>query len=354
MNKKGQLKKHRALALTVLCYMFFVVLVTVVISFALIMILLSMGVIASTDTSRGDILHVVRFMSVVNLLTGICVTAFTNKILLRYINRVINAMNRLAEGDFKIRLDFGKPLMNHPTFAEISNSFNRMAEELDKTEMLRSDFSNNFAHEFKTPIVSITGFAKLLKRGNLSEEQKMEYLNVIEDESMRLSSIITNLLNMTKVENQTILTNVVSFNLSEQIRNCVLLLEPKWTCKNIELDVDFKEYTICANEELLRMVWINLIDNAIKFSPDYGMVKVSVKEQEDMLSVAVLNLGSEIPENKIERIWSKFYQADESHSSEGNGIGLALVKRVVELHKGSISVKSEHNTTVFTVVLPKE
>lgn len=354
MNKKERLKKRHALTLTALFYVFFVMLVTVVISFALITVLLSMGVIPSPDTSRKEVLYIVRFMAVVNLLAGICVTALTNKILLRYINRVINAMNRLAEGDFKIRLDFGRPLMKHPTFMEISDSFNRMAEELDNTEMLRSDFINNFSHEFKTPIVSIAGFTKLLKRGNLTQEQRKEYMDVIEDESMRLSSMATNVLNMTKVENQTILTNVTSFNLSEQIRSCILLLEPKWSRKNIELDIVFKEYTISANEELLKQVWINLIENAIKFSPDYGMVKVNVKEQGEMLSVSVLNLGSEIPPEQQERIWGKFYQADESHASEGNGIGLALVKRVVELHKGSISVKSEHNVTVFTVELPKE
>lgn len=354
MNKKERLKKRHALTLTALFYVFFVMLVTVVISFALITVLLSMGVIPSPDTPRKDVLYIVRFMAVVNLLAGICVTALTNKILLRYINRVINAMNRLAEGDFKTRLDFGRPLMKHPTFMEISDSFNRMAEELDNTEMLRSDFINNFSHEFKTPIVSIAGFTKLLKRGNLTQEQRKEYLDVIEDESMRLSSMATNVLNMTKVENQTILTNVTSFNLSEQIRSCILLLEPKWTRKNIELDILFKEYTISANEELLKQVWINLIENAIKFSPDYGMVKVNVKEQGEMLSVSVLNLGSEIPPEQQDRIWGKFYQADESHASEGNGIGLALVKRVVELHKGSVSVKSEHNATVFTVELPKE
>lgn len=131
--------------------------------------------------------------------------------------------------------------------------------------MLRSDFINNFSHEFKTPIVSIAGFAKLLRRGNLTDEQKEEYLEVIEEESLRLSAMANNVLNLTRVENQTILTEVTRFNLSEQIRGAVLLLAEKWTPKNLYMDMQFGEHMICANEELLKQVWINLLDNAIKF-----------------------------------------------------------------------------------------
>lgn len=292
-------------------------------------------------------------MSVINLLVGLCVAAFTNRIILRFINRIIDGMNCLAGGDFKVRINFGKLFGKHPAFAEISDSFNRMAEELDNTEMLRSDFINNFSHEFKTPIMSIVGFTKLLKRGSLTDQQRAEYLDIIEEESMRLAAMATNVLNMTKVENQTILTNVTAFNLSEQIRSSILLLEPKWTRKNIEFELVFCEYMIAANEELLKQVWINLIENAIKFSPEYGVITVCAEEREDTLSVSVRNLGREIPAKQQKRIFDKFYQADESHASEGNGIGLALVKGVVELHCGKVSVKSEDQTTIFTVELPK-
>ena len=153
-------------------------------------------------------------------------------------------MNRLAAGDFKARLQFGSILSSHPAFREISTSFNTMAEELENTELLRNDFINHFSHEFKTPIVSITGFAKLLAKGNLPEEQKALYLKSIEEESVRLAELATNVLNLTKVENQTILTEVSPFNLSEQVRAAVLLLENKWTEKNIDLQLDFDEYTL--------------------------------------------------------------------------------------------------------------
>ena len=354
MNKKEIRKNRNALALMALIYMFLVLLFSAVISLLVISILLSLGMIPSAPEARTEIKYVIRFMAVINLSSGLCVTAFSNKIILRFVNRTIDGMNRLASGDFKVRLDFGKPLSKHPTFAEISESFNRMAEELDNTELLRSDFINNFSHEFKTPIVSIAGFTKLLKKGNLTEGQKQEYLDIIEAESMRLASMATNVLNLTRVENQAILTDVTSFNLSEQIRSSILLLEPKWIKKHTDFELDFREYMINANEELLKQVWINLIDNAIKFSPEYGMVKIRIIEQEDSLSVSILNLGAEIPAEQQERIFNKFYQADESHASEGNGIGLALVKRVVELHQGEVFVKSENQTTEFTVKLPKK
>jgi len=353
MNKR-EIRKHRkALALSILLYIFLVLLFTAVISFLVVSTLMSLDVIPVSAVGRPEAKHIMLFMIGVNLVAGLCITGLANGIVLRYVNRIINQMNRLASGDFKARLSFGKPLSNHPTFMEVTDSFNRMAEELENTEVLRSDFINNFSHEFKTPIVSIAGFTKLLKRGNLTEEQRLEYLNIIEEESLRLSAMATNVLNMTKVENQTILTNVAKYNLSEQLRNCVLILESKWTKKNVEFELNFGEVMISANEDLLKHVWVNLIDNAIKFSPNGGTVEISVEEQEEKVGVSILNRGSEISLDQQTRIFNKFYQADESHASEGNGIGLALVKQVALLHQGNVTVQSENMTTVFTVELPK-
>ena len=228
-----------------------------------------------------------------------------------------------------------------------------MAEELENTQMLRSDFVNNFSHEFKTPIVSIAGFAKLLRRGKLTEEQKQEYLAIIEEESLRLAAMATNVMSLTKIENQTILTDLTTFNLSEQIRGCVLLLEEKWSRKELDMDLEFPECSIRANEEMLKQVWINLLDNAIRYSPAHGEVKIRIAEKPDTLAVTVTNYGPDIPANKIDKIWGKFYQADESHASEGNGIGLAVVKRVVQLHDGNASVASGDGATAFTIALPK-
>lgn len=292
------------------------------------------------------------FTALIGLIIGTVFTILAGRVPLRPINRLITQMNRLASGDFAARLHFGKPIGLHPSFVELENSFNKMAEELQNTEMLRSDFINHFSHEFKTPIVSISGFAKLLKRGNLTEAQRAEYIDVIEEESMRLAYMATNVLNLTKVENQTILTDVTKFNVSEQIRSAVLLLENGWMKKNLDLSLEFSEYEIEANEELLKQVWINLVDNAVKFSPDYGPMEICIGETSDHLRISITNAG-DIPAQAQQKIWNKFYQADESHSSVGNGIGLAIVKRIVTLHSGTAAVESKNGTVTFTVTLPK-
>lgn len=351
--KKGERKSRFALTMLLSVFVFCIILVTAVIAIATVYILVRVGAISSVD-QRVEPLNILLFMGGISIIVGFILTALTSKISMKPVNRAVNLMNRLASGDFKARLKYGKPIGLHPTFIEISDSFNKMSEELENTEMLRNDFINNFSHEFKTPIVSIAGFAKLLKKGNLTEEQQKEYLDIIEEESLRLSAMATNVLNMTKIENQNILTDVTEFNLSEQLRSSILMLEGKWTKKNIEFNLDFDEYSICANEEMLKHIWINLIDNAIKFSEDFGTVDIKVTEKENTLCVSVKNVGSEIPLEQQKRIFNKFYQADESHSTEGNGIGLALVKEIVRLHKGDVSVQSENNITIFTVELPKE
>lgn len=303
--------------------------------------------------SAPDLTPILIFMTIVSLVIGFGAAVFAMKFPLKPFSRMITQMNRLAAGDFTARLYFRKPIAAYPAFKEMSESFNKMAEDLESTEMLRSDFINNFSHEFKTPIVSIAGFAKLLKRGNLTEEQKAEYIDIIEEESLRLSAMATNMLNLTKIENQAILTDVTIFNLSEQIRSCVLLLENKWADKNINIVLQFPEHTITANEELLKQVWINLIDNAVKFTPECGMVEIKINEMDDYFNILVINTGSEITPDQQKKIFNKFYQSDESHSSEGNGIGLAVVKKVIDLHHGQISVASEDGITTFTVDIPK-
>ena len=297
---------------------------------------------------------VILFMTVISLFLGGVIAFFGSRIPLKPVNNIINKMNRLAAGDFKTRLEYKSTLPSRSAVREFAESFNTMAEQLENTEMLRNDFINNFSHEFKTPIVSITGLANLLEVGDLTDEQRIQYAKAIREESMRLSTMASNVLQLTKVENQTILTDVSKFNISEQIRSSVLLLEEKWTSKNIDLQLDFDEYTIEANEELLKQVWINLIDNAVKFVPINGTVILEIIDDGEFFTVNISNTGSEIPEDKRERIFNKFYQVDESHATQGNGIGLAIVKRIVELHNGSITVKSENNLITFSVVLYKK
>ncbi len=350
-KEKKQNRKHR-LSLTILfAALVFVVLITALaIGGAAVFLLVYFEVIASYENT--SVPYVILFMALISLVMGAVIAGFLSIIPLKPVNKWINGMNRLASGDFKVRMEFGKPLGSHPTFVELTDSFNTLAKELQNTEMLRGDFINNFSHDFKTPLVSIAGFAKLLKKGNLTQEQKEQYLTAIEEESMRLSSMATNVLNLTKIENQAILSELSKFNLSEQIRSSILLLEDKWSKKDIELQLEFDEYTIEASEELLKQIWINLLDNAVKFTPHCGTVSVAITEDIGKVSVTVSNTGSEISAENLKKIWYKFYQADESHASEGNGVGLAIVKRVVDLHGGVISVKSGEGMTSFTVELP--
>lgn len=346
-------KQRLGLVLLIAAMVFAVQLVALLIAVGIVNLLMHTGVIrefSAESITAGDSL---LLMTPISIVMGMLISAFSGKVFLQPINRLINQMNRLAAGDFKARIHFGRPIAAHPAFQEIEKSFNTAAQELEQTEMLRSDFINNFSHEFKTPIVSIAGFAKLLRRGNLTPEQQQEYLAIIEEESLRLSYMATSVLDLTKIENQTILTNVSHFNVSEQVRSAILLLEEKWSKKNLDFNLRIGEFDICANEELLKHVWINLLDNAIKFSEEYGCVDILVEEKEEQINVAISNTGKPIPQESVKRIFNKFYQADESHSTQGNGIGLAIVKKVVELHHGTVTVQSNDMLTTFTVEMPK-
>ena len=325
--------------------------VAVLLDGTIIYLLVHFGVLEGMTQETVSPTSVLFITFIINYIVALIMVLLLSKISLKPVNLLIEKMNQLISGDYSARIKPSKMLKRYSSIVELSESFNKLAEELGNTEMLRGDFVNNFSHEFKTPIASIAGFAKLLKKGNLTEERKLEYLDIIEEESHRLSVMATNVLNLTKIENQTILTDVTSFNLSEQLRKCVLLSEAKWSKKKITFELELKETQVDANEELLKQVWINLFDNAIKFSPEGGTVSVYIERGEINTVVFVCNEGEIIPEEKRKKIFNKFYQADESHSSEGNGIGLAIVKRVVELHKGAVEVESREGMTKFMIIL---
>ena len=332
-------------------FVFAIIIIALGIVFGIIALLIHIGALELGDnipSIKQNILNV----ALISLILGFITSFSTGSFSISPFNIVVNAMDSLASGNYAVRLKFKSLFAKTKIAKDFEKSFNSMAAELQKTEMLRSDFVNNFSHEFKTPIVSISGFAKLLKHGGLTEEQQKEYIEIIEEESLRLSYMATNVLSLTKIENQVILTDISSFNLSEQIRNSVLLLQSKWEKKNLELILDFDEYYVNAQEEMLKQVWINLVDNAVKFTPENGKIEIDIRKQGQIITVSVINTGEPISEEKIPLIFNKFYQGDESHTSEGNGIGLAIVKHVVNLHHGEIKVKSQNGTTCFKLILP--
>lgn len=353
LQKLKERTSRPSLAVVFSIVVFVILVIAILLALLIVYILTELGLLSDIN-AEGNLFSIILLILAISVVIGFLITFFLGRIPLKPINELINKMNRLASGDFKARLKFGSALSAYPAFEEISTAFNKMAEELEKTEMLRSDFINNFSHEFKTPIVSISGFAKLLNKGNLTEEEKKEYYSLIEQESLRLSTMATNVLNLTKVENQTILTDVTEYNLSEQLRSVVLMFENQWVNKQTDLSIDLEEYNICANQQLLKQVWINLFDNAIKFSKQNGSIKIEIKDNLNHYAVIFSNSGNDIPKDKLDKIFNKFYQADESHATFGNGLGLSIVNRIVKLHNGSINVKSENEETTFTVLLPKK
>lgn len=348
-----QKQKHFGLITMFICVLFFAGLINSGVTTLTVYLLVRNGVLMVASHVVPDAGKLMLVSMVFSIPIGLLVSLTVSKFPLKPVRDLIDGMDRLASGDFKTRVHVGSIMRRYPALVDVSESFNKMAQELESTEMLRSDFINNFSHEFKTPIVSIAGLAKVLKHGNVGAEEQHQYLSAIEEESRRLSDMATNMLNLTKVENQAILSDVSTFNLSEQIRSCIVLLESKWSKRDLELQLEFGEHLIEANEELLKQVWINLLDNAVKFTPDGHTIRVGISERDHSVIVEVLNTGSEIPKESLGKIFNKFYQTDESHSTQGNGIGLAIVKRIIELHGGNVSVSSENEVTVFTVELLK-
>ena len=213
-------------------------------------ILIHSGIITIKGSSKTRVIMVICCILGASILIGFIVSIIFTRIPVKPLDELIKGMDRLADGDYSVRIKFNK----NPGLKKVEHSFNKMAEELQNTELLSNNFINDFSHEFKTPLVSILGFTKLLRKNILTDEEREEYLGIIEEEMKRLYTMANGILNLTKVENQSILTNVTEYNLSEQIRLTVLLLESKWTARNINMNIDFGEYTINANEEMMKQV----------------------------------------------------------------------------------------------------
>ena len=285
---------------------------------------------------------------VVSVIVGSIVTGFVSIYFFNPIKKLRGAMTKVAEGDFSVRLEAGKSTSSD--VKEVFAGFNIMVKELESTEILQSDFVSNVSHEFKTPINAIEGYTTLLQGCESLDPDQQEYVDKILFNTKRLSTLVGNILLLSKIENQNIKTNVTKFRLDEQIRQALLALEPAWTEKDIEFDVEMDTVDYNGSENLLIHVWSNLIGNAIKFSPKGGKVKIGLKQNERIVFTVEDN-GCGIAENEKSHLFDKFYQGDSSHKQEGNGLGLALVKRIVTLAEGEIFAENTENGCKFTVVL---
>ncbi len=341
-------KQQRILSMLFTGVVFSVILLSMIITGLIILILFRAGVL--NELAPPNIGTIILWMLGLSTVIGTVLALLVGKAPLRPINQIIEAIKALGRGDFSLRLDFN----NFPILIDIADSYNKAATELGKTEMLRADFVNNFSHAFKTPIVSIQGFATLLGTADLSAEERKEYLDIIAVESSRLATLATNVLSLSKIENQTILADKKVYDLSEQIRSAILLLAPKWEEKQLELAIELPDCNYCGSKDLLGEVWINLLDNAIKFSPVGGKLGVSVFDLGKKLAITISDTGCGMDEETQKQIFNKFYQGETANATAGNGVGLAIAAKVVALHEGTITVESNVGCgSRFIVYLPK-
>lgn len=259
----------------------------------------------------------------------------------RPVKRITEAGKKLMRGDFSVRIKPQSKFATDEHFNEIIDCFNKMAEELGSVETLRTDFIANVSHEMKTPLAVMQNYGTLLQAPDLSEEKRIEYAKGVTDSSRRMADMMTNILKLNRLENQQIYPQSTQFNLGEQLCECLLQYESVWEQAGIEIETDIEEdVTVQADAELLSHVWNNLFSNAFKFTPSGGKVEVTLTATEHHAVVKVKDTGYGMSPEVGTHIFEKFYQGDTSHSAQGNGLGLALVKRVVDIMHGEISVES--------------
>lgn len=305
---------------------------------------------------RGDIppgpagMFPLDFMIILGAILGTVVALLVIKQIFKPIERLSKGLRRVSEGDFSVRL---KEKSMFGAIREMYGDFNAMAQKLAGIETLHTDFVANVSHEFKTPLSAIEGYAALLQSSTLSAGRAKEYLDRIISNTQKLSVLTGNILTLTKLEHQETIAEKLPFRLDEQIRKVILLLEEAWEAKEISFDLELPSAEYCGDAGILFHVWYNLIGNAIKFSAPKGTVRIELRTDRGNIFVTVEDHGCGIAADALPHIFEKFYQCDTSHSAEGNGLGLALVKRITDLCGGQISVRSTPGEgTAFTVRLP--
>lgn len=287
-----------------------------------------------------------------SLLLGAVIALFVGKLIIRPMQNISNAFEQLSRGNFDVQVPDQEPLAET---REIARRFNAMTHDLSNIETLRSDFVANVSHEFKTPISAISGYATLLQNHSLPRQRQDYYIEKILDNSRKLTNLSSDILMLSRLENQELVTDSHEFRLDEQLRRTILLLESRWGEKELELDLELPRQMYRGSEALLERVWSNLIDNAIKFSPPGGIIHIRLEQADRQLRITVADEGIGMSPEVQKHIFEKFYQGDPSRREEGSGLGLAMVRRIVELSRGQILVSSAPGAgAAFTVLLPND
>lgn len=322
-----------------------IITVSMVLTFGIIYVLLKLRIGTLTTILTSS-----TYMGMLTILLGTGIAAYTSTKMLSPILKINDAAKKVAKGDFSVRLE-EKSIAKE--IEEIATSFNIMVKELASTETLRSDFVSNVSHEFKTPLAAIEGYTTLLQDETLSKEEQSRYIERILENTNRLTRLTQSILSLSQLENQEIVLQKESYMLDEQIRRVLLGYESLWEEKNLAIDLSLEATPFYGNKALLAQVWSNLIDNAIKFSVPFGTLSIRCGTSGDGVRVVVRDTGIGMTEEVSKRAFDKFYQGERSHSVQGSGLGLALVKRIVTLCGGSVTLESaEGKGATFAVSLP--
>ncbi|MEK4510444.1 sensor histidine kinase [Paenibacillus sp. FSL K6-2524] len=305
----------------------------------------------SNTTQHGRVpFSPILVIVLLSLVIGSIITIMVGKKILSPITIFSNAAKEIAKGNFEIELNESHRINE---ISEMAHHFNIMAQELRSIETLRNDFVVNVSHEFKTPIASIEGYATLLQDKTITEEEHDEYTEMIIGSARQLSMLSGNILKISKLENQEVISEKKEYRLDEQLRQAILLLETLWEPKQMTLNIELEKVHYYGNEELMMQVWLNLLGNAIKFTQAGGEISVNLVPQNDYISITISDNGIGMEKNVRKHIFEKFYQGDHARSGEGNGLGLSLVSRIINLCGGTIEVESEFGVgSTFTVKLP--
>ncbi len=344
--KKG-LSPKISLTVSLVALVFLVMLLSVFSAGLIAYLLIQIGVMDLDGTASQS--RAISIMIYISIFLGVVIATLLSRRSVKPIRDMMKATEKVSQGNFSVMVN-GSFVFELDALA---GSFNKMVQELKGIETLRSDFVRNFSHEFKTPITSISGFAKLLQAGDASEEEKQEYLTIIVQESERLVHLSSNILNLSKIESTEIISKKTIYSLDEQIRLAIVMLEPKWSDKNLQVDIRLDEIEILGDKNLIQQIWVNLLDNAIKFTYNGGEIKVDLWRSEQKATFRLEDTGCGMSDETMRHIFDKFYQGDTSHALAGNGLGLTLVKRITELCGGTIEVQSEPGKgCVFVINLP--
>lgn len=326
---------------------FFSLVISTLAFFALMYVLTSLEIV---DTNNFRTVPVLLIFGIFSISIGTVVSAFVVKRVLNPIMVLRMNMEKVAKRDFTIQMNQYQSIKE---VQKLYTSFNTMVRELNSVETLRNEFTTTVSHEFKTPVATIQGYVQLLQNLDLSESERQDYYKRILNGTQQLSTLSDNILNLTKLNNENFVLNKRQFRLDEQIREVILFLQPKWEKQQLGWTIDLENATINGDEEFLHQVWLNLIDNAIKYNQTAGTIAISLTKDDSSCCIEIEDSGIGMTEETIQKMFERFYQEDTTRKTQGNGLGLSLVKEIIELHEGQITAVSKPGAgTKFCIQLP--